>query len=306
MTQNVHTFQEIPHEILQYDGKLKSLDVGIVGKSGALTLELKKNSEGKTIVSEQFSYPPLFTQRALYYEIELPSMAFLQIMSSSGGIVQGDRYQIDISLKNNAIVNLTTQGATRIYKMNTNFAAQSVDVSVDKGCYFEFIPDQLILYKNSRYFQQMNLQVHDNATMLYSEIIVPGRISMNEIFDFDTCFLKTIAMNQEKKLRFVDTTVMEPKKQKMIKSGLFGNKSIVGTVYIITKQDHVLEFTSEINSLIKKSGLIGGTSIMPKSSGVITRIIDDDSNKIKDFVYDIVKLTRKKILDAPFTGIRKS
>ena len=45
---------------------------------------------------------------------------------------------------------------------------------------------------------------------------------------------------------------------------------------------------------------------MPKSSGVITRIIDDDSNKIKDFVYDIVKLTRKKILDAPFTGIRKS
>jgi len=99
---------------------------------------------------------------------------------------------------------------------------------------------------------------------------------------------------------------MEPKKQKMIKSGLFGNKSIVGTVYIITKQDYVLEFTSEINSLIKKSGLIGGTSIMPKSSGVITRIIDDNSNKIKDFVYDIVKLTRKKILDAPFTGIRKN
>ena len=227
MTQNIHTFQEIPHEILQYDGKLKSLDVGIVGKSGALTLELKKNSEGKTIVSEQFSCPPLFTQRALYYETELPSMAFLQIMSSSGGIVQGDRYQIDISLKNNAIVNLTTQGATRIYKMNTNFATQSVNVFVDEGCYFEFIPDQLILYKNSRYFQQMNLQIHDNATMLYSEIIVPGRISMNEIFDFDTCFLKTIATNQEKKLRFIDTTVIEPKKQKMIKTGLFGNKSIV-------------------------------------------------------------------------------
>ena len=306
MTQNIHTLQEIPHEILQYDGKLKSLDVGIVGKSGSLILELQKNSQGKTIVTEQFSCPPLFTQRALYYETKLPSMAFLQIMSSSGGIVQGDRYQIDISLKNNAVANLTTQGATRIYKMDTNFATQSVNVSVDEGCYLEFIPDQLILYKNSRYFQQMNLQIHDNATMLYSEIIVPGRISMNEIFDFDTCFLKTIATNQEKKLRFIDTTVMVPKKQKMIKSGLFGNKSIVGTVYIITKQDHVLEFTSEINSLIKKSGLIGGTSIMPKSSGVIARIIDDDSNKIKDFVYDIVKLTRKKILDAPFTGIRKS
>jgi len=78
----------------------------------------------------------------------LPSMAFLQIMSSSGGIVQGDRYQIDISLKNNAIVNLTTQGATRIYKMNTNFATQSVNVFVDEGCYFEFIPDQLILTHN--------------------------------------------------------------------------------------------------------------------------------------------------------------
>jgi len=187
------TPDDLPSEILAYDSEVKQLGVGSVGKLGYLSLGLKRDPHsGKTIVQEQSSQAPLLTQRALYYETELPSMAYLQIVSPSGGILQGDRYRMDISLNDNALAHLTTQGATRLYRMDSNFATQLINVTVGENCYFEFIPDQIIPYRNSRFYQKISLDVHDNASMIYSEIIVPGRTAMSESFEYDICYLKLL------------------------------------------------------------------------------------------------------------------
>jgi len=165
---------DIPPEVLAYGSELAQLGVGKAGKIGALALKLELEPDvGKTVVKEQYSKVPLYTQRALYLEESLPSMAYMYIISPSGGILQGDRYRMDITLTNNALAHITTQGATRIYRMEKNFATQIVNVIVDDVCYFEFVPDQIIPYRESRFYQTLNMKVHENATMLYSEIIVP-------------------------------------------------------------------------------------------------------------------------------------
>src|SRR5678815_5650983 len=98
---------DTPPEILAYGSKLKQLEVGKAGKLGALILGLEKDPErGKTVVKEQYSKVPLFTQRALYLEESIPSMAYIYIISPSGGVLQGDRYRIDIKLTKNAIAHI--------------------------------------------------------------------------------------------------------------------------------------------------------------------------------------------------------
>ena len=301
------TPDDLPSEILAYDSEVKQLGVGSVGKLGYLSLGLKRDPHsGKTIVQEQTSQVPLLTQRALYYETELPSMAHIQIVSPSGGILQGDRYRMDISLKDNAVAHLTTQGATRLYKMDSNFATQLVNVTVGENCYLEFIPDQIIPYRNSRFYQKVSLDVHDNASMIYSEIIVPGRTAMIESFEYDICYLKTMAKNQEK-IRFVDVAMLEPKKQNLNTFGILGKQTVVGTIYIITKRDYTTELCNEINSSLKNIAKISfGASILPHDLGILVRLTGDSASDIKDTVYEVVKMTRKKILNAPFTGIRKN
>ena len=79
------------------------------------------SQRNKTIVTEQRTQVPLYVQKALHYDETVPSMAHVFILSPSGGVLQGDRYRTDIELKNKAISHITTQGATRIYKMNSNF-----------------------------------------------------------------------------------------------------------------------------------------------------------------------------------------
>ena len=301
------TPDDLPSEILAYDSEVKQLGVGSVGKLGYLSLGLKRDPHsGKTIVKEQSSQVPLLTQRALYYETELPSMAYLQIVSPSGGILQGDRYRMDISLKDNAVAHLTTQGATRLYKMDSNFATQLVNVTVDENCYLEFIPDQIIPYRNSRFYQKVSLDVHDNASMIYSEIIVPGRIAMNESFEYDICYLKILAKSQDK-IRFVDVAMLEPKKQNLNTFGILGKQTVVGTIYIITKRDYVTELCDEINSSLQNIAKISfGASILPNDLGILVRLTGNSASDIRDAVYEVVKMTRKKILNAPFTGIRKN
>ena len=168
-------------------------EVGKSGKVGILSLKLERDSEtGKTVIREQYSRVPLFTQRAIYLEESLPTMAYVYIISPSGGILQGDRYRIDITLDNKTLAHVTTQGATRIYKMEKNYASQIVNITVGEGSYFEYIPDQIIPFRNSRFYQEVELNVHDNATMIYSEVIVPGRVASGEAFEYEICYLRTV------------------------------------------------------------------------------------------------------------------
>lgn len=299
--------KDIPPEILAYGAPLKQLEVGKAGKIGALVLRLEQNEDGgKTVVKEQYSKVPLFTQRALYLEESLPSMAYMYIMSPSGGILQGDRYRMDITLKNKAHAHLTTQGATRIYRMETNYATQIVNVEIDDGCYLEFIPDQIIPYRDSRFYQKVDLNIHDNATMVYSEIIVPGRVASGDSFEYDICYMKSLGRNQNHKLRFIDIAILEPKKTNLKILGILGNFDVVGNMYILTKTNYVLELNNEINSGLQKlSHIYGGATILPHDSGIIIRMLGSVASDIRNAIYEIIKIVRKIILNVSFGGIRK-
>jgi urease accessory protein len=298
---------DIPPEILAYGAELKQLEVGKAGKIGALVLRLEENEDGgKTVVKEQYSKVPLYTQRALYLEESFPSMAYMYIISPSGGILQGDRYRMDITLKNNAHAHLTTQGATRIYRMEKNYATQMVNVDVDDGCYFEFVPDQIIPYRNSRFYQKVDLKIHENATMVYSEIIVPGRVASRESFEYDICYMKSLGRNQNNKLRFIDIAMLEPKKNNLKLLGILGNFDVVGNMYILTKTKYVFDLNNEINTKLQRFPHIsGGATILPGDSGLLIRMLGYTATDIRIAMYEIITITRKMILNVSFSGIRK-
>ncbi len=303
-----YTPDHIPPEVQVYGSKLDQLGVGRPGKLGGLILRLERDEQnGKTSVKEQYSRVPLYTQRALYLEEALPSMAYMYIISPSGGVLQGDRYRMDITLRNNALAHITTQGATRIYRMEKNFATQIVNIDVGEDCYFEYIPDQIIPYVDSRFYQIANIKVHDNATMLYSEIMTPGRVARGELFNYDICYMKAIGRNQKDDLRFVDVAILEPKKRSMRAFGVMDNYDTVGSMYVLTPRKYVQELHTEINSALSgfSANLYAGATILPNDSGVIVRMLGDTFSTLRNAVFEVVRTTRKKILNAPFSGIRK-
>ena len=274
-------------------------------------LKLERDpSTGKTVIKEQYCRVPLFIQRAIYLEDTLPAMAYIYIISPSGGILEGDRYRTDITLGKNALAHVTTQGATRIYKMENNYGTQMVNIKVDEGGYLEYIPDQIIPFRNSRFYQDVELIVHEKATIIYSEIIVPGRVASGEKFQYDICYIKTIAKNQSGKSRFMDIVKLDPKKEDLTAGGILGNYEALGTIYIVTREQYLKELLNDINEKIKKfeikGRLSGGTSFLPARQGIIVRLLGKTAGDIKNLIFEVVRIARDQIIGAPFSGIRKA
>jgi len=100
---------------------------------------------------------------------------------------------------------------------------------------------------------------------------------------------------------------IEPKKYNMKIKGILGKYNIVGTVYVLTKKNQIEKLEEKIYEKIQKSELITlGTSILPNESGIIVKILGNNAEDIFEKIYDIVKITRKEILNAEFTKLRKN
>ncbi len=299
---------DVPPEVSKYETHTGHLVTEKAFNVGLLQMKLERESENqKTVITQQYCKVPLLIQRPLYLEESLPSMAFVYILSPSGGILQGDRYRIDITLSNKAVAHITTQGATRIYKMQNNFGTQMINIVQEEGTYLEYIPDQIIPYSNSRFYQIVQINIHDNATMIYSELLVPGRVASGESFKYDICYVKTIARNQTGKLRFIDIVKLQPKIEILKVGGMFGSLDVLGTVYILTDPVHVHHIQAEINSIIAQlqNTVSGGASILPENQGVIVRLLGKTAEELRNIIFQIVAVSRMQILGASFTNIRK-
>jgi urease accessory protein len=72
--------------------------------------------------------------------------AFLYILNPTGGIVQDDRPEVDLLVRAQAKVLVTTQSATKVYRMEDGVAAETNRFVVEAGGLLEYLPDQTIPY----------------------------------------------------------------------------------------------------------------------------------------------------------------
>ncbi len=301
------TPDKIPSEVSKYDSKLEQLEVGRSGKLGILHLKLENDPIiHKTTIKYQYYKVPLCIKRAMYLEETCPEMAYLYIMSPSGGILQGDRYRTDIALTNSAMAHVTTQSATRIYKMNKNFGTQIINLDVDKNCYLEYIPDQIIPFRDSRFFQVSNIRVHDKGTCIYSEMLTPGRVASKESFEYDICYMKVKSVNQNEDLRLIDVANIQPKRVKLKSFGILGHNDILGNVYVLTPKDKINNIQNEILEILSRTTCLdGGCTKLPFENGLLVRLLGSFVEDLRKMIYSIIEIVRKNVLGISFSGIRK-
>jgi len=300
---------------------------------GQLRILLRQNAtRARTILAGQYCEPPFVIQRALYCEYALPDMAYLYISSITGGILQGDCHTISVDLEEGAKAHITTQGATRIYGMgdgdgsnsssssggsnsnsnggsNNSGATQELSINAGPHAYLEFVPDQIIPYAGSRFRQSTNMTIDDTATVVYAEIISAGRIGMGESFAYESCRLRMRIQDSQNRLRFIDAANMDPVWQSTgIRSfGVMNRYSLVASAYIMTDRGYVHDIQGGAENLIvQNKRVVGGATLMDNDTGVLIRLLGDDTEPIKETINRITAHVRRVVLDAPFTDVRKS
>lgn len=252
-------------------------EIKMPGQNGEIKIDLQADKNSKTYVKSLTSKAPLLIQKAMYPESTYPQFAHVYIMSSSGGILQGDEQKIDITMGKNSVARITNQSATKIYKMEDGYASQYINIHAQEGSYLEFVPHQIIPFKSSRFYQEVNLEVEENAVLVYSEIISAGRIASGEKYDFDICFLRTSAHRKDKML-FTDVMNLSHKDKPKLEL-VFENKNIFSTLYIIGSLA-IEQIVDEINLATKNTSLLASCSSLPHDCGIIVRMLADSVSEI--------------------------
>ena len=77
---------------------------------------------------------------------------------------------------------------------------------------------------------------------------------------------------------------------------MFDNKTILTSVYVLTKKD-VTKINDLINELFSQmENLSGGSSLLRNDSVISIRILGNSSEDQKITIYEILKIIRKEIL----------
>ena len=280
---------QIPDIFKNYTNK----ELKMPGQNGIIKIDLQVNDDSKTYIKSLLSKAPFLIQKAIYPDTSYPHFAHIYMMSSSGGILQGDEQKIDVMMGVNSAARITTQSATKIYKMDGGYASQYINIHNQEGSYLEFIPHQIIPYKSSRFYQEVNLEVADSAILIYSEIISAGRIASGEKFDFDLCFLRTSARRNGKML-FTDVMSLNQKDKSNLES-VFGGKTIFSTVYIIGNSIQIESIVDKINLATKNDSLLASYSSLPYDSGIIVRMLANSVSEIISLTESISGILRSVI-----------
>ncbi len=278
---------QIPDIFKSYTNK----ECKMPGQNGTIEIELETNDgDSKTYIKSLLSKAPFLIQKAMYPDSEHPHFAHIYIMSSAGGILQGDKQKIDITMGRNSIARITTQSATKIYKMEDGYASQFINIHSQEGSYLEFVPHQIIPFKSSRFYQEVNLEVEENAILIYSEIVSAGRIASGEKFDFDLCFLRTSA-HRNGKILFTDVMNLSHKNKTNLES-IFGEKNIFSTVYMVGCSIQIEKIVNEINLATENTSLLASCSTLPRDSGIIVRMLGNSVSEIMNLTESLTSILR--------------
>lgn len=293
-------------EFARFQDEPAQMRSGSVGKNGFLHLGFTRRG-ARTLMVDVRRRAPFLVQRALYWDQEMPDMACVYLLTSSGGILQGDRYALEIDVSEGACAHLTTQGATRIQSMDSNYAAQAQTIRLQDNAYLEWLPEPMMPYRQSRFLLDTRIEMAPSSSLLYGEILLPGRRyhHPDEYFGFDVFSSQVRGFTLDGRETFGEKYVLEPHRNSLRQIGVMGTYDIYANVLLLTPEAFADRVFARVGTDIDAiNGVAYGASRLPNSAGLIFKVLGNDVLSVKARVREFWAIARQEIknrtLPAPF------
>ena len=152
----------------------------------------------------------------------------------SGGVLSGDRLALEIDVGAGAAAQVTSTGATRLYRHRAGAgdSEQRTTISVGEGGLFEYLPDALIPYAGSRHSQSTTVTLASQSSFFWWEMLAPGRHAMGEHFGFERLRVETSLRSPTGPL-VLENFLLEPHARPMQAAARLGDYLYTASFYAI-------------------------------------------------------------------------
>lgn len=145
------------------------------------SLRLRFDDDGGTTrLTGRAHRGPLRVQKALYPEG--PRHCHVIVVHPPGGVVGGDRLELDLELGAATRVLATTPGAAKWYRANGKLSTQDLRLRVGAGAVLEWLPQETIFYDDADVLLEHEVDLAPDARYIGGEILCFGRRASGERF----------------------------------------------------------------------------------------------------------------------------
>jgi urease accessory protein len=268
---------------------------------GLLDLRFVVAPDGLTRLKQRDTRFPLRMTAPMYLDPARRDMAFVYVQNPTGGVFAGDRLHTRLGLEVGATVHVTTQSATKIYRMEGDYGFQSIEVTLASGSYLELLPDLVIPQAGSRFTQKLDVAVASDAGFFVTEMVAPGRLARGERFEYTTLDFRTRVFDEDGAELVADTLYFEPARRRPVCRGLLGRYSFVGTALAVAPGRNVSELAAAVDDACRRSrGEAAAAGCpLPGEVGVAVRVLAESHRAVREVLDAVWRAARERLTGAP-------
>jgi urease accessory protein len=220
--------------------------------AASLRLDFERNPlNGRTILAASHQDPPLQVVRAFAVE---DGSALVHLHNVSGGLLGGDRLELAVHVGASAQAQITTTGATRIYRPRAQapVTVQSNTIAVDENGLLEYLPDAVIPYGQARFSQRTSIALGPGAGLFWWEMLAPGREARGELFEYESVEMKT-DLRAGGQLVALERMRLVPKSRGVTSTARLGGYRTWATFFVCrvgTRSAQWMEMESELREVL--------------------------------------------------------
>ncbi len=275
---------QVPVEVRRHAGNPPGLPVGSPGKVGILQLGFARN-RGRTELVQHYQKTPLQIMHPLYFAPLRSDMPYTYLMSAGGGILQGDRLRTDLSFGPGTSAHVTSQAHTRVYRMEHDYATSLMNITVDADAYVEYLPEPVVPFAQSRYYQQTSVVLDPSATLLLGETVYAGRLARGERHQYEVYASDLEVRRPDGTLVALDRVRLCPggtagtEAGGVTGPGVLADRDVLAMLYVFTPLVPVAELADALQGALAGfgGGVVAGVSTLPGDAGVWVRLVGNDT-----------------------------
>jgi len=161
---------------------------------------------------------------------------YIKLLSIGEGIFPKDKIQTSLTLVNSDCV-LTTESATKVYSSTKEYGITRQYFKLQDRSNLEYINDELILFKKSKFIQLLSLSADGESTFFYVDIMSRGRSF--EYFDFDDLIVRN-RFKIDGELEYFEDFSLDGEAMKKYFKRHYSDGQMYSKVYIKSHDNEVL------------------------------------------------------------------